>query len=315
MGTSARLTAVPDREAEAHEGAMEAALDDAEAELRSVEAAMSSWLDASELSALNRAPVGEPVPLSAETLAVLKAAQRLYDTTGGAFDVTCGPLIDLWREAADAGELPALDALERARSVSGWAGFELREGEAVRTMEGARIDLGGIAKGYAIDEAVETLREAGGVAGGLVDVGGDVRVFGASPGGGAWQVGLRAPEEQPRPWGKIAVSDGAVATSGHYARYFEIDGKRYSHIIDPRTGRPAEEASLTVTVVGPSALRADAWATALAVLGPEGLDELASEPGLEAFVVHGPAEAPRAIATSGFPPIEDLGGLPPVTRR
>lgn len=318
MGTSARITVVPEiaygGRVTAEEGQLQGALDGAEAELRAVEASMSSWLDASELSVLNRAPVGEPVPLSEETLDVLRTAREMFERTGGAFDVTAGPLIDLWRRAAESGELPGKPEIERARSLSGWNGFELRDGAAVRTLEGARIDLGGIAKGYAIDRAVDVLRGAEGVAGGMVDVGGDVRVFGPSPGGGPWRVGLRAPEDLPRAWGKLDVTDVAVCTSGHYARYFEIDGERYSHIVDPRTGRPAQDASLTVTVLAPTALQADVWATALSVLGRAGLDHLEGERRVEAFVVQGPADAPRAVTTPGFPPIDDLGQLPPITR-
>jgi thiamine biosynthesis lipoprotein len=313
MGTTARITAVPASEARA--GQLDAALETAEAELRRVEARMSSWLDASELSALNRAAPGQPVPLSRETLDVLRTARSLYERTGGAFDATCGPLIDLWRAVAESGRLPERDALARARALGGWAGFELGDGEARRTEAGARIDLGGIAKGYGIDRATGALREAPGVHGGMVDVGGDVRVFGASPSGEAWRVGLRSPREGEGAWGSISVSEGAVCTSGHYARYAEIGGRRYSHIIDPRTGRPAETASLTVTVLAPTAIRADAWATALSVLGPAGLEQLAGEPGVEALVVHGNPEQPRAAATAGFPPVEDLGGFPSVERR
>jgi thiamine biosynthesis lipoprotein len=312
MGTSARITVVPE---DARAGTVRAALDAAEAELRRVEAKMSSWLEASELSALNSAPPGQPVPLSHETLDVLRSARSLYERTGGAFDATCGPLIDLWREAAEIGRLPEEEALRGARALGGWAGFELEAQQAVRTMRGARVDLGGIAKGYGLDRALAELREAPGLAGGLVDVGGDVKVFGRSPGGGAWRVGLRSPQEGAEAWGRIAVSEGAVCTSGHYARYAEIEDRRYSHIIDPRDGRPAETASLTVTVLAPTATRADAWATALSVLGPEGLARLANEPGVEALVVHGSIERPRAVATAGFPPVDDLGGFPPVERR
>ncbi len=300
MGTECRLDAVlPLRDPD--DGPGEAALAAAEAALRSVEARMSSWIDASEISRLNRAKEGELTPLSAESRFVLAEARRLHAATGGAFDATCRPLIELWRAAGESGTLPSADALAEARAASSWELIAV-DGEGVRKgATSARVDLGGIAKGYGIDAALEALRAAG-VPGGLVEVGGDLRVFGVSPDGGAWKVALRSPWDD-EPLASVALDDGAVCTSGHYARFFEIEGRRLSHIVDPRSGWPAEETH-SVTVVAKSALEADAWATALSVLGPEGLAAIPEGSGVYALVVHGDRDAPRAAASPGFPLVE-----------
>ncbi len=281
MGTSCTLlAAVPARSTtDGHQ-----ALEQAEAALRAVEARMSTHLERSELGRLNRAPVGESVPLSPDTLTVLVAAQRFHLASAGAFDVTCRPLLERWRAAARAGRLPTADELAAARAASRWELLELLPAGARRLGPGVEVDLGGIAKGWGIDAAVAAL-ETSGCAGGLVEVGGDLRVWGARPEGGAWPVALRDPFAA-REMGSLALASGAVCTSGNYARFVEIDGRRYSHIVDPRSGLPAEAAP-SVTVVAADATTADAWATALSVLGPAGLELIAGDPGIEALLVTG----------------------------
>jgi thiamine biosynthesis lipoprotein len=160
--------------------------------------------------------------------------------------------------------------------------IELSKSGARKSCNTAAVDLSGIAKGYAIDRALSILRESG-AAGGLVEVGGDLRVFGIDPDGKDWAVGIRSPFED-RAWGQIELTDGAVCTSGDYARYVEVEGQRFSEVIDPRTGRPATLAS-SVTVVAGDAMTADAWATALTVLGPKGLELLPTGERIEALIV------------------------------
>jgi thiamine biosynthesis lipoprotein len=159
----------------------------------------------------------------------------------------------------------------------------------------ARVDLGGIAKGYAIDRAAALLQSAG-LSGGVVDVGGDMKCFGQPPDGSAWEMDIKDPFEE----GAMAVlqlGGGAVCTSGNYARFSVIEGKSYSHIVDPRSGRPAE-AIPSVTVVAPDALTADVWATALSVLGEEGLALLPE--GVDALMIVGPQNAYQLLCTAGF---------------
>lgn len=254
----------------------------AEAELRRIEALMSTWIDGSEISRLNAAAANEPVALSADSQEVLRLARQLFDDTEGAFDVTCRPLIERWRRVGDEGRLPPNEELAERRQASDWSQIELFKQGARKSRNTACVDLSGIAKGYAIDQALSILRESG-AAGGLVEVGGDLRVFGSGPEGEDWAIGIRSPFED-RAWGEIALNDGAVCTSGDYARYVEVDGQRFSEVIDPRTGRPATRVS-SVTVVAGDAATADAWATALTVLGSNGLELLPAGERIEALIV------------------------------
>ncbi|MGB2822575.1 MAG: FAD:protein FMN transferase, partial [Phycisphaerae bacterium] len=196
--------------------------------------------------------------------------------------------------------LPTDAEVASARSASGWDRIELLDGAARKAIDGAGSGLGGIAKGYAIDRAIEAIRTAG-CTGGLVDVGGDIRCFGLSPRGGLWRVAVRDPFDARSDafFGTLELTDLAVCTSGNYERYSEIDGKRYSHIIDPRTGRPVDLAP-SVTVVAPAAAVADGWATALSVLGPEGLSLLDPNSGIEAMIVVGGPQDYTVHQTPGF---------------
>lgn len=294
MGTSCTLAAVvPLRRQEA----ARRALHEAEAALRRTEARMSAHLERSELSRLNAAEAGVVVRLSADTMAVLEAARRFHGETDGAFDATCRPLVELWRDAGRAGRLPEPPALLQARGRSRWDLFELHGDGVVKRAAGARIDLGGIAKGWGIDRAMEELERAG-VRGAMVEVGGDLRVAGARPDRSPWSVDVRHPFAE----GMVAtlrLTNGAVATSGNYARFVTIDGRRYSHIVDPRSGWPAE-ATPSVTVVAPDALTADAWATALSVLGPWGLARLERRVDIHAMLVTGTPESCAVHTTPGF---------------
>jgi len=293
MGTDTELTAVAlkTRRGDAPDG-----LREAEKALRNVEAKLSTYLDSSELSRLNAAPAGEPIPLSGDTHALLRLSRETTDTSSGAFDPTFAPVFSLWSRSGRRGELPAGADLAAAQAVSGWAHFERTESGMVKLTDGARIDLGGIAKGYGIDQAVEAMFDAGCV-GGLVNVGGDIRCYGPRPDGGQWRVGVRHPFNAGARIGVLTLDEGAVCTSGNYERYSIIDGRRYSHIIDPRTGRPTE-ANPSVTVLARSATVADAWATALSVLGPDGLDRLPDD--VDALVVSGSPDAYRIRMTVGF---------------
>lgn len=269
-----------------------------EAELRRLEALMSTWIEETEISRFNAATAGTTVPLSAESLEVLRAARRLFDATDGAFDVTCRPLIERWRLAGKQGQLPSKAELAGRRQASNWAQIELLERGARKSLDTACVDLSGIAKGFAIDRALATLRRSKAL-GGLVEVGGDLRVFGVGPEGGDWSVGIRSPVEN-RAWGQIRLFDGAVCTSGDYARYVEVEGQRYSEIVDPRTGRPVDLVA-SVTVVAEDAMTADGWATALSVLGTEGLRLLPRGEGIEALVVSvDDSGAHIAQASAGF---------------
>ena len=292
MGTDAALVAVvPPRQ----RVPAEQRLREAEAVLRVVEARMSTWIADTEIARLNAAAAGQFVALSPESVAVLRAAWDAHTRTDGAFDVTCRPLVELWRRAAERGTVPGQAELAAARDASGWPQLELTDRGAVKRRATVKVDLGGIAKGYTIDRAAAGLRAAG-VEGSMVDVGGDLVCFGRPASGERWSVEVKDPFG-PGKLATLRISEGAVCTSGDYARFVEIAGKRYSHIIDPRSGRPVDSAA-SVTVFAPTAMTADVWATALSVLGPEGLDRLPH--GVEAMIVVGTKSEHRVVCTPGF---------------
>ncbi len=290
MGTSCRLALTVRAQQRGREPT--AALANAEATLRRAEALLSAYLNDSEIGRLNAAPAGATVPLSEEALIVLRAAERASHATQGAFDATVRPLIELWRECARRGSPPGEEELLAARSASRWEQLHLGETGVTKLAGSARVDLGGIAKGFGIDWALADL-EAAGAAGGLVDIGGDLRVFGRPPTDELWRIGIRNPFGEGE-LARLRITNAAVCTSGNYARFVNIAGRRFSHILDPRTGRTADVAP-AVTVVAPTAAEADVWATALSVLGREGFALLPAE--VEALLVTGDAENPKIACT------------------
>ncbi len=296
MGTDCSIAATvePGRRASA-----EQFLRRAETALRNAEALLSTWLDDSELGRFNTVAADRHVPLSAESLHVLHSAHDAFMQTDGAFDVTCRPIIELWRTAPKRGAVPTRTELDRARAESNWDLIRLTDSGAVKLADTVRIDLGGIAKGYAIEQAADVLRRAE-LAGGLVEVGGDIVCFGRPPSGESWEVDIKDPFGAGR-LARLRLPDGgAVCTSGNYARFSQLAGRRHSHIIDPRTGQPAD-AVLSVTVVAADAVTADIWATALSVLGPAGFDLLPH--GVEAMMVTDTKDNPKIHCTP------TLGGM------
>ena len=268
MGTETTLKAVVERGGDLH---AQQALQAGEAVLRDVEAHMSIWVGTTELARFNAARAGEVVPLSPETLEVLRAAREISEQTQGAFDPTCRPVLELWRDCQAADREPRPEELAQALSQVGWRWIRLQERGAEKLREGVSVDLGGIAKGYAVDRAVQAMRRAG-ARGGLVQCGGDLRVFGPAERSPQWHIGINdpfAPEGALRPE-VLLISDLAVSTSGNYRRFFTIQGRRRSHIIDPRSGKSVD-AVPQVTTVAASAILSEGWSTALSVLGPEGL--------------------------------------------
>ncbi len=292
MGTDTVLTTYGSaRESETVTDALRAGED----ALRRVEAMMSVHLTSSELSVFNSAPVGEFVKLSPELMTVLAAARQLAADSDGAFDATVRPLIELWKLAGRTKQLPTDEQVAAAMARCGWEHIELREDGAVRVSGDVSVDLGGIAKGYGIDRAVEAMQRAGCEAG-VVEVGGDARFFGRKPDGAPWTFRVRDPFG-PGVLDTYEMEAGAVCTSGDYERGSTIGGKLYSHIIDPRTGRPAEAAP-SVTVLAATAMIADGWATALSVLGPAGLELLPD--GVEAMLIVPAPDDYEVITTEGF---------------
>lgn len=258
----------------------DAALEAARHAVFRVDSLMSTWKPESEISRLNRsAGTGEWTSLSPETVNVLAASRALAAATGGAFDITVGPLMHAWGFRGERKARPAPAVLDSARALVGMAALELDSagGRARLTKPGVALDLGAIAKGYALDLGAGAMREWEAV-GGMLDLGGNVLVFGVPPGGREeWVVGILDPRDPDGSIGVIRLKEGSVATSGDYEQFFEEDGVRYSHIMDPRTGEPAHGV-LQTSVVAPTGLQSDGLSTALFVLGPEGGRALLAQP-------------------------------------
>lgn len=248
--------------------------DGIQARLDTVVAQMSDWEADSDLSRFNRAGAGSWQALPAEFFAVLTCALEIAAQSGGAFDPTVGPLVRAWGfGAAAAPRVPAAAALEAARARLGWRRIVLDpHGRRALQPGDAALDLSGIAKGFAVDQVARELR-ARGIRAALVEVGGELYGYGSKPDGGAWRVLVETGSDDDGAEPCVLALDGrAVATSGDRWHWFEQDGRRYAHTLDPRTGAPAACAPAAVTVVAEDAMHADAWATALTVLGArEGL--------------------------------------------
>lgn len=250
-------------------------------------ALLSDYDASSEVRRLcDSAPHAEPVPVSEDLWRVLACAATVSRQSRGAFDVTVGPLVRLWRQARRTERLPSDERLAEARALVGWELIQMDPAThgVLLPLAGMRIDLGGIAKGYAADACLETV-EAHGIERVLVDAGGDVVAGGAPPGADGWRVALANIDSRNAPSEFLSLEHCAVATSGDTWQFVEIAGQRYSHLVDPRTGVAVTQRRL-VSVAAPTGMLADAWASALSVLGPEApLGLLSRLAGFEARVV------------------------------
>ena len=301
MGTFARVVAVA-----ADSNTAKRCAEAAFAEIEEVEKRMSYHKSDSEISELNRDGFRRAVKVSKSTYEVLQRSIEFSKLSSGAFDVTVGPLVDLWHSAQDANSIPNDAELQQARSKVGYDKLILDANEtSVRfAVEGMRVDLGGVAKGYAIDKAVEAMQK-GGAVGGMVIIGGEIQCFGSPPAGqNNWRIGLQDPDKAKdgfdagTPLLVLNLTDAAVATSGHYRRFVTIGGKRYSHIVDPESGHSSEGLA-SVTIICPSSTDADALATAVTVMGKEkGLALIEQMPGVEAILIT-PAPEFKQIQTTG----------------
>jgi thiamine biosynthesis lipoprotein len=252
---------------------------------------LSDYDTDSELNQLSRtADEGRAVPLSRDLGRVLRAAQEMAARSGGAFDVTVGPMVSLWRKARREKKLPRADLLADAQGAVGWQKLELdrRHQTAKLLVPGMKLDLGGIAKGYALDEAFKVLT-ARGVTRALVTAAGDMVAGEAPPGRRGWRIALAPLDATNAPPAEFVwLRNAALSTSGDLFQHVEIDGKRYSHIVDPRTGLGLTDHSL-VSVIAQDGTMADALATAVSVLGPEqGLKLIESTSGAAARIVRKP---------------------------
>lgn len=268
MGTTYNVTAIGDDLSTEQ-------LDAAVAEtLVAVNAKMSNWDPASEVSTFSASAEIAAVAISSELATVMAAANQVHAQSEGRFDVTLGPLIDLWgfgpRKPED--PVPSDDAIAQALSSVGQARLLDLDAQAptlAKADPAVGINLGAIAKGYGVDAVAETLQGFG-IENYMVEIGGDLVTAGTNDKNEPWRIGIEKPETGAQAVQLVVpISDQGLATSGDYRNFFEHDGVRYSHILDPVTGRPITHNTTSVTVIAESAMLADAWATAMLVLGAE----------------------------------------------
>jgi len=253
-------------------------------EMERLEAILSEWRFGSAVSGVNRAAGIAPVYVPAELIEVMKVADDVSQATGGAFDSTWAALSNIWRLDDPKFHLPTSDVLAAARKLVDYRDvvLDLNRQTLFLRRQGMRLGLGGVAKAY-IAECAADLAVASGVNHILIDAGGDVVARGHN-GERPWTIGIRDPRSTSALLATIELHDESVATSGDYEHFIEIDGQRYHHLLDPRTGAPAS-ASQSATVIAPKGAAADALATGLFVLGHQGLDRVASFDGVAALIV------------------------------
>ena len=280
MGTLVSVTAVARNEAVAH-----AAATAGFAEIRRLEELLSTWIAASELSRVNASAGIQPIHVSTETLTVVSRAIQAAEMTNGGFNIAIGPAVEAWsvtesQRIPEESELNALRPLVDLQAVH----VDMRKQTIYLDKAGMRIDVGGIGKGYAADQAVEALRKAGAIAG-VVALSGDIKTFGRLPGGKKFPVGIQHPRKDGTVLAWIDLEDEAISTAGDYERFFERDGVRYHHILDPHTLQPARRCQ-SVTVVAREGIWADGLDTGIFVMGAElGMQLVEALPDVEAIMV------------------------------
>ena len=240
-------------------------------EVRRFERKYSRYRKDSVTSRINRAAGREPVPIDPETAALLNYAAVCHEQSGGLFDMSSGVFRRVWHRRRKT--LPTRSELDDCLALVGWEKVDRSDDRIYLPLEGMELDFGGVVKEYAADAAVPVANDAG-VRHGLINLGGDIRIVGPQPDGRPWPIGIVHPQKTDAAIATVPLTDGAVTTSGGYERFLEIDGKRFSHLIDPRTGWPVE-GLLSVSVAAPQAVVAGSIATIALLQEPAaGLDWL-----------------------------------------
>ncbi|MCI5097222.1 MAG: FAD:protein FMN transferase [Rhodobacteraceae bacterium] len=298
MGTTYSITAV-DHAKSSSEAELR---DTVETVLAEVNTQMSNWDPSSEISRFNRAPAGQNIAVSRDLAQVMQAAQDVHDASGGQFDVTLGPVIELWgfgarnagaHQPSDAQILAALEGTGQREQV------QVNGTNISKKIASTEVYLSAIGKGHGVDRVARALEEKG-ITDYLVEIGGDLYTAGLNPEGEAWQIGIETPDAlDRRVQSVVGVSNLGMATSGDYRNYFEKDGVRYSHILDAKTGRPITHTTASATVLTDNAMLADAWATAMLTLGRERGMEIAEAHNMAVLFVERDLEATdlRFVAT------------------
>jgi thiamine biosynthesis lipoprotein len=280
MGTLVSVTAVASTEAIA-----QAASTAGFAEIKRLEHLLSTWIPTSELSRVNLAAGLRPVGVSRETLELVSRSLEMTRLTEGGFNIAVGPAVEAW-SVTELQRIPGITELDGLRPLIDWTAiqFDVTAGTIFLPKPGMRIDVGGIGKGYAADRATEAMKQAG-ARGGVVALSGDIKSFGDLPGMEGFPVGIRHPRQEGMLVATIDLHDEAISTAGDYERFFERDGVRYHHILDPQTLQPAR-ACQSVTVIAKEGTVADGLDTGIFVLGPErGMALVERLPDVEAVII------------------------------
>lgn len=305
MGTTYHITVLEQRGIKTDQTALHKAID---AELHRVNQEMSTYLPDSELSKLNRSPVGEPVRVSPDMFDVLLLSLEVSWISDGAFDITVGPLVDLWgfgpRDELKPYRVPDPKRIAELLKNVGFTHLEFDMAHHTVTKRHAMtLDLSGVAKGFGVDK-VATLLDNAGYHNYMVEIGGELHLKGHSPRGTPWRIAIEEPNSSLERTVNRAVvlTDIGMATSGDYRNFFEQNGRRYSHTIDPKTGYPITHNLASVTVLAKTTARADALATALEVLGPKKGMQLAEQQHLPVYMIVRTAKGFKSSYSTTFAP-------------
>jgi thiamine biosynthesis lipoprotein len=298
MGTMFRIEFYTTDDATASKAA-----DAAFARAEELEQIMSNYREDSELQRLARPGASAPMPISSDLYEVLAMSIRTSELSHGAFDVTVGPLVELWRKARTTHQMPSPSELSRAKALVDYRNIELDPARHTAFLKrpGMKLDLGAIGKGYAADQMLALLQSRG-IHRAIVEAGGEVVVGAPPPGKAAWSVAIDTADTGPgHPPCRLFLHDAAVSTSGDSHQFVEVNGRRFSHVIDPATGMGLEGASST-TVIAPNSATADAMATALSIMPvADGIRVAESVPGVAALWVRQAGGQWERYASRGFP--------------
>jgi thiamine biosynthesis lipoprotein len=300
MGTEVTVTVAAKSEAEGG-----AAIDAAMAEVRRLDRMMSLYRDDSEITKVNLAAGRHPVRVSPEMIEVVEAANRVSDLTGGAFDVTVGPLVVLWQMRLKEGRAPTGREIANIKQLVNYRNIMIDKKASTLFLKtpGMILDFGGVAKGYAADNVVKLLKKRG-IGNAIAAIAGDIRVIGRRPAGSPWRIGVQDPREKDKMLTVLDLSDKYISTSGDYERYKVVQKKRYHHIIDPRSGKPSE-GMRAVTLISDRGAIGDPLTTALFVLGTEQGMKIVKTLGYEAIFDDSRG---RVTMTDGIKTKEDRPG-------
>lgn len=298
MSTIVEITAV------GSEQNCQQAMEQAFEEIERIDRLMNVYNADSEISRINNSAGKSSVQVSSDTLEVINQSLRISSLTGGAFDITILPLMELWEfgekmEENDLKRVPSDNEIQEKLKLVDYrkVAIDAAHSAVMLSSPGRRLDVGGIAKGYAVDKVVQTLKTAG-IRSALVNAGGDIYAMGSPPDKDSWKVGIQHPRRRAELLGTLELKDKAVATSGDYENFFEVNGKRYCHIMNPRTGRPVE-GIMSVTIVAETTTEADALATSVFPLGADdGMKLIEKMDGVDGIIITGNNESDMKILIS-----------------